>query len=567
MFRALRHPSRETAVAVIAGVMLVFTGWAWGGVVLWTQWVVLCLGGLALALALGPERRGPFVHDRPSRAPWFALALGLALAATCAWQDVSGIRAERASTLMLIPDATFEPIHFAQWGQRALLVGVGGALGLLILAGLLRRTAARGRLLRFPLFWLGLLLFAWIACQALNPWGLIVQRDLVWKLVPQPYVSWLPSGVEAPFDSVEEPGGMNGWRQILIFMGPWALLCALHVAALHSRLYASIAGLAVFNGLLLALAGNLSRSEKWEQFLGYSSIESTQPPFGPFVYKNHAGAWICLCLTLCIALMFYLAKRRGDRVDRGGPHLLAVAAAGLLALGAASTLSFSATAVALLLVLMAAPVAFLSDSRLRAALSPLPALVLVALAGIIVYAGVASADAQKWRRRLHYKQLGVQRTGEDDRAPLRRVVWSMAVDASGQRQFSGWGGGSYRWISPSYMKAEPAFLDHRGSLVRRSSYAHNDWLQAIAEWGLAGWGACACVIAFLLMRARSVLVRPRAPAVALFIGLLLFAAHAWYDFLLFQPQMVMLAVLVGWLSVLENKGEPPVFLAAKPSPR
>lgn len=547
--------SRESTVAVVAGLALVFTGWAWGGVVLWTQWVVLGLGGLGLALALAPEHRGLFVTARPSRAPRLAVAFGLVLAAACVWQDVSGLRAERAATLLLIPDATFEPMSFAQWGCRGLLVGVGGALGVLILAGLLRPTEARRRLLRFPLFWLGLFLLAWIACQALNPWALVVQRDLVWKLVPQTHVGWLPSGVAAPFDSAEEPGGMNGWRQLLILAGPWALLCALRAAVLRRRVYAWLAGVAVVIGLAVAVVGNRARAENWRDFLGFGVAEARQPPFGPFVYKNHAAAWLCLVLALSLALMFHLAKRRGDSVDRGGPHLLVAGAAVLLALGAASTMSFGGSVAALLLLLLIAPVAYLLDAQLRRSLSPAPAIAMVALGAIVAYAGLLSADAQRWRWKLEKKQAAMEQTGEDDRAPLRRVAWSMVADADAPRQFSGWGAGSFRWVSPAYMAREPSFLSKRGVLVQRASHAHNDWLQAIVEWGAAGWLACLGAVLFLVARLRHAWLRPRAPSIALIGGLLLFAGHAWYDFLLFQPQMVALAIALAWLLAAEHEIE------------
>lgn len=544
--------SRENIVATVAALMLVFTGWAWGGVVLWAQWVVFGLGVLSFAIALAPESRNTFLFASPSRVTRLALGLGLLFAIGFIWHDLYHLYDQRKSTLELIPDTIFEPLSFDQWGFRGLLVGIGIALAVLIVAGFLRKSDVRRRLLRFPPFWLGLILFIWIACQALNSWGLIVQRDFIWKLVPQSHVSWLPSGVAAPFDSTEEPGGMNGWRQLLILAGPWSLLCALRAAVLRRRVYAWLAGVAIITGLGVALVGNMARAEKWRDFLGFAVAELKQPPFGPFVYKNHAGAWLYLVLALALALMFYLAKRRGDRVDRGGPHLLVAGAAVLLALGSASTMSFGGSIVALLLLLIIAPVAYLLDAQLRQNLSPVPAIAVVVLGAIVAYAGLLSADAQRWRWKFEKKQAAMERTGEDDRAPLRRVAWAMVTSSTNERQLSGWGAGSFRWVSPAYMAKEQVFLNKNGVLVRRTSHTHNDWLQAIIEWGVMGWLACICVATFLFYRIRRACVQLRAPSLALIGGMVLFACHAWYDFLLFQPQMVLLAVIIPWLIVSEH---------------
>jgi O-antigen ligase len=102
------------------------------------------------------------------------------------------------------------------------------------------------------------------------------------------------------------------------------------------------------------------------------------------------------------------------------------------------------------------------------------------------------------------------------------------------------------------MAKEPIYLDNKGKLVRRASFAHNDWLQALAEWGAAGWVAVILALGFLLTRLARAWRRPAASSLAILGGLLVLAVHAWYDFLLFQPQLVLLAVAVAWLMVLEH---------------
>jgi len=548
--------SRESTVTLLAAILLTFTSWSWGGVVLWTQWVVAAVGLLTLAVALLPDSRSDSYQARTlPRALGLSLGLGFLAAAALIWSDLSLLLTQREGFRQLFPNADPDPLRFAQWGLRGLLAGIFTSLVALICVGFLRHSEPRRRLVRFLPFWLGLFLFAWIACQSWNTWGVVVQRDLFWRIVPREHISWLPSGLDAPFASSEEPGGMNGWRQLLIFIGPWALLCALRAAVQRRRSYAWLAAVAIVNGLGVALAGNLARANKWKDFLGVSESDLSIPPFGPFIYKNQAGAFLCLTAALALTLMYHLAKRRGDKVDRGGPHLVIGIAVIFLALGAASTMSFATVAGVAALVLGVAPLAYLLDRKLRADLSPLPAISLAALGAIVLYVGLLSADAKQWRRKAERKQQLAERVGADDRAPLREATWLMVATPSFDRQLSGWGAGSYRWVSPGFLRTQEVFLNKRGELAKRATHAHNDWLQAPVEWGLAGWAVVAGTLAFLAFRLRAQFRRPAAPAIALLSGLTIFSSHAFLDFLLFIPALTLLAVMNAWLLVLESAPE------------
>jgi hypothetical protein len=68
-----------------------------------------------------------------------------------------------------------------------------------------------------------------------------------------------------------------------------------------------------------------------------------------------------------------------------------------------------------------------------------------------------------------------------------------------------------------------------------------------------GWVTCFCILVFLFYRIRWACVQLRSPSLALIGGLVLFACHVWYDFLLFQPHMVLLAVIIAWLIVDEHE--------------
>lgn len=538
--------NRELTVGSVAGAMITFAAWAWGGVVLWTQWLTAALGLLALVISLLPSTREKW-RSRPLRHRLaFSIAGGIAVLLFIFVRRLLEIQDLRTATRQLIPNADLPPLTFSDWGEIPLLIGLGTALFLSLLTGLLRPSGARRRLIRFWPFWLGIFLFSWIACQSLNPWGKVIQRDLYWHIVPQDYIAWLPSGLDAPLDSTEEPGGMNGWRQLLILIGPWALLCALHISIQRRRVFGWLALVVCLNGLGVALAGNLALANRWRDFLGFSVEDLHSPPFGPFAYKNHAGAWLSLAAGLTLALMFHSAKRRGDKVDRGGPHLIVALAAFFLVLGAASTMSLAAAMTAGALLFVVAPLAYLLDRDLRANLPPIPVLALVALAGVVGYAALLGADARKWRAKVESKQQTMARLGGDDRGPLRRATWLMVGQAPLPRVVSGYGAGSYRWISPAYMAAQEEFTDKKGQLTRRATHAHNDWLQCVVELGFAGCVGVLAALVFLLGGLRAAILNPSAVQLCLIGCVVLYSIQAFFDFLLFGPHLLLLAVLVAW---------------------
>jgi len=544
--------NRELIVGLIAGILITFTAWAWGGVVLWTQWVTAGLGLLALVFALLPSTREKWQSRTIRWRLTFSIFGGVAVFVFAVVRRLLEIRELRQATLQLIPGADLPPLGLKDWGEAPLLLGLGTTLFLALLTGLARSSGASSRLIRFPFFWLGLLLFAWIICQSLNPWGKVIQRDLYWYIISQDHIAWLPSGLDAPFASTEEPGGMNGWRQLLILSGPWALMCALRISIERRRVFAWLAVTAAANGLAVALSGNLARINKWSDFLGLSDPDRKTPSFGPFIYNNHAGAYLCLAASLALALTFYLAKRKGDQVDRGGPHLITGIIALFLAIGAASTMSFAAVAAAASIIVIIAPVAYLLDRKLRNNLSLMPVLALLALGTVIVYVGLLSIDTNRWRYKANVKIERIEQLGADDRAPLRAATWQMIESASIERQLFGWGAGTYRWTSPDFLKTQAVFLNKHGELAKRATHAHNDWLQAPVEWGLAGWALIICFVGYFCRRLMGLARHPAAPSIALVAGLLLFAAHAFFDFLLFIPQLTLLAIIVPWLHVLES---------------
>ena len=85
------------------------------------------------------------------------------------------------------------------------------------------------RLLRFPVFWLGLLLLGYVALQASNPvWAYITDGKYFW-MMRIPGADWLPPGVRVPFEK------WGPWRSFMVFGGAWLTVCAIWIGFTRRR--------------------------------------------------------------------------------------------------------------------------------------------------------------------------------------------------------------------------------------------------------------------------------------------------------------------------------------------
>jgi hypothetical protein len=219
---------------ILAGLILVLAPWGWGGVVLWTVCAAL---GLAVAafVAVFAEAR----TQRHAMAVWL---FGLLLA-------IVGATIEGASPW------TYRWLDYICFPAFALL---GSSIAAFLLSrDLMSRPAAelRHELFRSVPFWAGVALFTYFAVQDFNAWGIVVDREAFWAkqglpgievgkfdIRPQPYLTWLPSGLNAPFsaaDTSQPP--MNAWRQMMVLGAPWLLFCALHAGLRRRRGYVLLA--------------------------------------------------------------------------------------------------------------------------------------------------------------------------------------------------------------------------------------------------------------------------------------------------------------------------------------
>jgi len=268
--------------------------------------------------------------------------------------------------------------------------------------------------------------------------------------------------------------------------------------------------------------------------------------FGPFINHNHAGIYLYLNAAVALALTCWHIRRAGDNALRGGPHLVSAFLALLLALVTALTNSMGAAGVVLALGLVSVPAAYFigftnSRASLRAIVSVTGFALLFAAAALLF-----TVDLRSLGNKFESKAAAFKATGSDDRAPFRRSTWRLATEGGWTgRVWVGYGAGSYRWVSPPYQAQEPVLAAKDGSLAKRAIYAHNDWLQMLAEWGVLGLVPVLLALGWLLRRIFRAFRPGHAESIPLACVLVLMMAHAYLDLIFWFTPLMFVAAFVA----------------------
>jgi hypothetical protein len=295
------------------------------------------------------------------------------------------------------------------------------------------------------------------------------------------------------------------------------------------------------------VVGHLTLKSKELSFMGYAPAWAYHSPFGPFIYRNHAGMFLYLTAALSLAASFYLILRKGTSAERGGPHLIFAVLSIVLGVGALSTFSVGAL-VGTGGLLLLAPLAYVRDAKVRQAVSPWVGFIVI-IFGAIMFGSIGGTDyaVEQWRR----AESKVQRFGEDgsdDRAPLRRAALDQIKSSTPAQLLGGWGAGSYRWTSPNFLQRQPEFRNAKGELLARANHAHNDWLQAFMEWGLLASLAILLVMAWLGYRLFEAVRCGSAHLLVLACMLVFLALHLTLDFALhFTPLLMLATLMLAWI--------------------
>ena len=377
------------------------------------------------------------------------------------------------------------------------------------------------RLLKFPVFWLGLLLFAYVTCQGLNPGYRLTTTGAYWWLAPIEHIKWLPIGVDAPFDQ------MNPWRMLVIWGGAWALVCALWGGLTRRIAVQSILAVIIANGSILALIGILQKVTHAKQVLWF--IKPVAPTFlSTFFYENHGGAYFNLIAAMAVMVMVWHHMRSLRRMERSSPAI--VYAFALMVIVALIFMS-SARAAAILLatyLFISAIIFWVWRLRLRESTTH-PALVglIAAGAALLIVSSVWFLSLDKIV--VQIKGLASEQ-GQIATIHPRVLARQATLDLFEAAPATGWGAGSFTHVFPLAQINYPPIHRAGDKTVYSWAHAHNDYVETLAELGLVGASLPLLMLVWFFFRFCRLggLTQPAYLLGILGLGVPL--AHAWVDF-------------------------------------
>lgn len=349
------------------------------------------------------------------------------------------------------------------------------------------------------------------------------------------WLRWLPTTA----DRARTLAGALPW---LAALAQGAALAGLPLSARATRL---VWGGVALNAFLLAAIGAGFHFLGADRMLGAFDVPDTTYFFATFYYKNHWAAYgalggiagATLAAAAWPAALAGQPAARGRVVFFGGTALLTLCTLPLP--GSRAGLLLAAAIVAGFAAWMAGQLPRGAVSRRRRWGAVLLVALALGIAGFVgrFYLERGRADLARTQQQLARHAAGGML---DLRVELTRDTWRMAQ----ARPWFGWGVGCYEIVFPVF---QGGYLrDAGGRPTARFEFAHNDWLQVLAETG--GWGAALLLGAAGAASVRS--WRATGPAGRLALaGAALLPLYAWIDFPFHNP-----AVLLLWTVLVVTAG-------------
>jgi len=347
------------------------------------------------------------------------------------------------------------------------------------------------RLLRFPVFWLGVILLGYVGLQTLNPAYTVVRYENLWWLTEEglsPREGW-PQSIAAPFAQGNNVTFLLRWGAGL------ALACAIWVGIRHRPGLIFILWVLTINAAVYALLAILQQITGTEKVLW--TFDWVNPHHsGAFYYRNHGAAFLVMLLSLVLALGLYSRRVQALRVKLTGPFplLLAigilVAGALVAALSRAAWIGGGLVGAGFVILAIYSFVHF-SSSR-REWLGSVLMLVAILFFGGVIY---SVWDTDRIQERYERLMSSFQDLDSDRRMVGNRLSLTMWED----RSLYGWGADNYRQAFFFYTLDFPELLrSQRGAVKTQWVAAHNDYLQLLAELGVVGSIPIALIALFYL---------------------------------------------------------------------
>jgi hypothetical protein len=389
------------------------------------------------------------------------------------------------------------------------------------------------RLLRFPVFWAGLILLGYIAVQGLNPAWRFIGVAHSWWIEPVAHVSWLPSGVKAPF-AISNP-----WRALTVDGSLWLLVCSVWAGFLRRKSYHALFFILVGNAFFLALLGMLQKLSGTDRIF-WSYLPSNPSFIASFIYPNHAGPYFNLMVALAAGLAWWHRQRARRQFEKPGQAFFFTFLAVFTGLAVISTYSRMSVVLLLVLTVLAGGAFALGLFRRTGRIRDRRAFLLpaLALAGVIGTGLVVLRTAKVWERLAD--QVDHPVAFDRDRTLARQASRDMWCD----RWLLGWGAGCFRYNFQDYVAKYPEIY-YAGNQRQYWEHAHDDLLEFPVELGVAGLLPLAGILGYGAWQLGRRRFWRNAVSFCAVLGCSLVLLHAWVDFVFQNP-----AVLLTWSVLL-----------------
>lgn len=252
------------------------------------------------------------------------------------------------------------------------------------------------------------------------------------------------------------------------------------------------------------------------------AVANSSVPFGPFVDRDHFAGFVELTAPFAFALVF-----------SGAVRLDLLPLVSLFAILPAGAVVLSASRGGILSLFFALVVlGVLSGRRITGRKSLLRIVLLVVLSGVVIAWLGMGGTSQRFR------DLASSGISQDRRVSMYRDTWRIFLD----HPWLGTGLGTLQFVYPRYESR------YDGSIV---DHSHNDYLELLADTGIAG-GICALLFLLFLFRQGFSNLRNAATPLgsAFYSGALAactgFLLHSLVDFNLHIPSNALLFFLIAF---------------------
>lgn len=433
---------------------------------------------------------------------------------------------------------TWMPGNTRPWVMAGTLILSAVTFALLFLpVGDGQTAEARGnlrQLLRSIPFWLGLLVVIYVSIQAANPRFTIVRvAGGYFRTFSHEYVSWLPSGLVAPADMESSVMMVKMLGGLLFFTS------AIWVGIRNRSSYRVLLWTMAISAAAWSLLGMLQRATDAGKMLWFFTSYNRNF-WGTLTNENHAAALLNLGLIGALALFLHAFGTGRNTMLRGSPHLLCVPLSIACITGVVNTSSRAGMLITLIILVI---FSFIGLYRLQQALRTdkrglAVMVVFVGLLAILVIGTLPSLDKKRLRREWRTALV----VADNPATNLRYYINQATFDLIELRPVTGWGSGSYRYFIQqtqfNYEPLEELTNNPRPNLRRQIMFAHNDYLQYLAELGWVGVTPLILLVLYLVVLPMR---RWRGLDAGLLFGVVAICAfliHATIEFFFYRPAVL-----------------------------